>query len=322
MRLRDTKLLLLILAVFGFTFSNANAEINVRILLDSDLAINPFNGNITGSIFGPEPPNFFVNSIDDFLESTLDGTPGTTGDIYWQGGTLDSPSGGTTFVNSIGSSSISWGFQNEAFFFQSFNMGFNTFNNPLVFGDNIVSTSVRNGNITDFGPYNETNLVGPAINTFNPNRTATTSNWMTTDGGTVTSELETLAAFWITHEDFIADPTLESFFTPELFSDPSIPRLITREGVISHFLFIIANILDSNGMEPGGDEWTLLYYDFSQNISEDSGMGDDFMQINFGATLVSYDQGAIPTPIPAAAWLFGAGILSMVAFARRKTKVA
>lgn len=107
-----------------------------------------------------------------------------------------------------------------------------------------------------------------------------------------------------------------SIFTDDLFSGPSLNPLLSRQGVIAHFLYILS-IIESN---EAGDDWTLLYYDFSRSTSTDPGVGGDFEQVNFGATFVSYDPGAIPTPIPAAVWLFGTGFLSMVAFARRRAK--
>ena len=330
MKLRDTKLLLLILISLGILLSGttASAAVNLKIITDADVAGSPFLNNVTGSFFGPEDPPgsmmFPITSVADFLASGDNTNPTEPGDIFWGNGDFTPIVPPASITNSIGSSSISWGFNldnqsQEQFFFQSFNTGSNEYANSLIFGENPL-TFTRGGEITNIAgqpPLNVDLQTGTGSTVFNNNNTASFNNFTGSNGE---SEFTTLpiAGFWVTREDFNLDASLLSIFTADLFSDPGLTPLLSRTGVINHFIDII-NIILPNA---DGDEWTLLFYDLSQFSASDTDTGTtgDFTGISFGTTFVSYDPGAIPTPIPAAVWLFGTGFLSMIAFARRRAK--
>ena len=331
MKLRDTKLLLIYLAVLTFSISNATVSaVELRIITDNDLTpgLNPFVGSITGAFFGPEDPpssgSFPITSVSDFLNSGNINAVTEPGDIFWgNGDVLDT---GGFITNSIGTSSISLGFNlddmgEEQLFFQSFSTGTNTYASPIVFGENPV-TFIRNGENTNgldmmnnpLPPIPFAELTGTGINTFNSNNTVSLSNFIgsSTD---LMNETFPIEGYYITR-DQVAD--IETIFSEEFFTNTMPNRLITRDGLLAHFNFIIDNIQTDDE----GNEWTLLVYDLSQSNGTLTTDGSAFTQVNFGATFVSYDQGAIPTPLPAAVWLFGTGFLSMFAFARRKTKFA
>lgn len=219
-------------------------------------------------------------------------TTGQENDIFWQGGDqdldiLDLPgvSQSTIGRNTVGSSSITFS-EFTTSRVRSYAVGDTYYAGPIVFGVNSIQSLSRQIETQSFtsglGPDSQTDF-GLQTVMFSTDNTFSYTN-LSSQTSTHEFSAATRHGYFLTAGQ---DPAVV-FANAALFAN--VDPLITQQGVIDHFNFIIANIARS--------DWTMLtveLVDFNavQKPGTNSNVGD-FSGIVFGTTFVSFDPDAVP----------------------------
>lgn len=240
------------------------ATVTFRILTDADMTSPVFAGRSTGQ----------------------------TGDIFWQGGSndldlIDLPeiNEATIGQNTVGSSSITFA-QFGPSTVASYAVGETVYAGPIVFGVNSIKSLTRQIETLTFtdglDPETQT-VLGLQTALFNADNTFSYTR-LESQNSTHEFSAATRHGYFLTAGQ---DPAV-------VFADAArfanVDPLITQQGVIDQFNFIINNIARS--------DWQILtveLVDFmaTQKPDADSTLGD-FDGVVFGTTFVSFDPDAAP----------------------------
>ena len=227
-------------------------------------------------------------------------TTGPTNDIYWEGGTNDSPltdfyASGTNGLNTIGSSSNFKVYDNSTNFnfqYEGFVIGNHaTFNSPIIIGDNTITDSLRDTEIILQGlPDGLTgNIQTPDgtgnIVTFLGNNTLTYTNRLVDDPN-FSHNFNSINAFYITAEQ---DPaTIFNSANSSIFASPNLALTpnIDPQRLIAHFEYLKTQVA------PG---WKVITFELFNltSLTKNPLVSPDIFSIATVNT-VSYDEGAIP----------------------------
>ena len=249
---------------------------------------------------------FSVNAFSDVDFEVITGanfeglTTGLFGDIYWEGGSNDSPltdfpccPPGTSGLNTVGSTGIFLNFDNFTnfnFLVQGFTVGTTTFSgDQVILGDNVISSFFRDVEfltVSDGLANNPQSILGANnVVTYFPNNTATYTNLMSEDAD-FTFSTDSINSFYITAGQ---DPaTIFNNADPSIFSSPdlSITADIDPQRLIAHFQYMMTQV---------NSDWKVLTFELFKYTAtaKDSNVNQDFVGIG-NISLVSFDDGAIP----------------------------
>ena len=248
-------------------------------------------------------------------------TTGPLGDPYWEGAPNDAPltdffDPATTGLNTIGSTGLFLAYDNLINFnfqFQSFGLGSTVYDNPAVFGDNVISSLTREAEIIGFGDGvtgTVQTLVGTNnVVTQNPNNTYSYTG-LTTEDALYNYTTSSINAYLISAGE---DPStiFGSGVSGVGIFDGGINGPIDPLRVVAQFNYLAGEV---------GPLWTAIGIEFFQTTAtaKDPTMFDDFEGLGY-YSFVSYDAGASPVPVPAALPLLMSGLLGLFGIRRLRS---